>query len=135
MNSDREMKHMNLKRSFAGTMAAAVLASATVSALPAAAQNSHHRQQTKNTWRNVAIGSGAVGLLGLAKGNSTLALLGGAGALYSLNRYEHDRKSQSHMDHERAAMYSRRSFTRNGHRYVRRTIHRNGQTYYQFVRR
>jgi len=126
---------MKFQRAFAGAMAAAVLAGASLPAIPAAAQSSHHRQQTKNTWRNVAIGSGAVGLYGLLKGNSTLALLGGAGTLYSLNRYEHDRKSQSHMDHERAALYSRRSFRRNGHTYVRRTVHRNGQTYYTFVRR
>ena len=126
---------MNVKRTFAGAMATAVLAGATASALPAAAQSSHHRQQTKNTWRNVAIGSGAVGLYGLLKGNSTLGILGGAGALYSLNRYEHDRKSQSHADHQRAAYYGRSSFTRNGHRYVRKTVHRHGQTYYTFVRR
>jgi hypothetical protein len=126
---------MTLKNKIAGAMAAVVVASATIPALPASAQSSRHRQQTKNTWRNVAIGSGAVGLYGLLKGDSTLGILGGAGALYSLNRYEHDRKSQSKADHERAALYSRNSFTRNGHRYVRKTVHRNGKTYYQFVRR
>jgi hypothetical protein len=129
------MNDMNIKKCIAGAMAAVVLASASLPALPASAQSSRHRQNTKNTWRNVAIGSGAVGLYGLVKGDSTLGILGGAGALYSLNRYEHDRKSQSRADHARAAMYSRKSFTRNGHRYVRKTVHKNGKTYYQFVRR
>jgi hypothetical protein len=126
---------MNLKATWAGLMMVAVAGTAVLPAMPAAAQSSHHRQQTKNTWRNVAIGSGALGVYGLLSHNSTAAILGGAGALYSASRYEHDRKSQSHMDHERAAMYSRHSFTRNGHRYVRRTVHKHGQTYYQFVRR
>lgn len=120
---------------FAGLMAALVMGGAVVPAISASAQDSHHRQQTKNLWRNISIGAGAVGLYGLLKHDNTLAFAGGAGALYSLNRYEQDRKSQSRMDHERAAMFSRRSYTRNGHRYVRRTVTRNGQRYYQFVRR
>jgi len=53
-----------------------------------------HRQDTKNTWRNVAIGSGAVGLYGLLSHQNNLALLGAAGAGYGAYRYEHDRKSQ-----------------------------------------
>ena len=92
-----------------GLLAVAALSGGIVAPLAANAQSSasHHRQKTKNTWRNVAIGSGAVGLYGLLSHNNTLAIAGGAGTLYSLNRYEHDRHSQSHMDHERAAAYSR----------------------------
>lgn len=97
-------------------------------------QASHHRQQTKNDWRNIAIGSGAVGLYGLLKHDNTLTFLGAAGALYSLSRYEHDRRSQSRLDRARAAYFSRSSFYRNGHRYTRRTVRRNGREYYQFVR-
>ncbi|OWY59484.1 hypothetical protein B7486_74330, partial [cyanobacterium TDX16] len=41
------------------------------------------RNQTKNEWRNLAIASGAVGLLGLLTKDSTLTFAGGAGALYS----------------------------------------------------
>ncbi|HZO91950.1 MAG TPA: hypothetical protein VFB38_26775 [Chthonomonadaceae bacterium] len=97
-------------------------------------QASHHRQETKNQWRNIAIGAGALGVLGLLKHDSTLTFLGTAGALYSLNRYEHDRKSQSSIDRARAAYFSRPYFYRNGHRYTRKTVWRNGHKYYQFVR-
>jgi hypothetical protein len=31
-------------------------------------------------------------------------------------------------------MFGRRSFTRNGKRYVRKTVWKNGKKYYQFVR-
>ena len=126
---------MRQRTTFAGLMAAAVLASAALTAIPATAQSSHHRQQTKNTWRNAAAGAGALGVLGLVTHNNTLAIAGAAGGLYSLNRYEHDRKSQSHIDHQRAAMYRRSSYMHNGHRYERRTVTRHGQQYYQYVRR
>ena len=126
---------MNVKAHAANFAAAVAIAAAVLPAMPAAAQDSHRRQQSKNNWRNAAIGAGAVGIYGLAKHNTTLSAIGAAGTLYSLNRYEHDRKSQSHMDHQRAAMYQRSSYTRNGHRYVRRTVVRHGQRYYTYVRR
>jgi hypothetical protein len=121
-----------------GLFAAAVLAGGLVAPVPAYARNrqqeSKHRQQTKNQWRNIAYGSAAVGLFGLLKHDNTLTFAGAAGALYSVNRYEHDRKSQSKIDHARAAAFSRTSFVKNGHRYDRRTVRKNGKTYYQFVR-
>src|SRR5262245_50980505 len=64
---------------------------------------SHHRQQKKNEWRNIAIGAGALGLFGFLKHDTTLGLAGTAGALYSANRYEQDRKSQSKIDRRRRA--------------------------------
>jgi hypothetical protein len=96
---------------------------------------SQHRQQQKNQWRNLAYVGGAAGLLGLLRHDNTLMFAGAAGALYSANRYEQDRKSQSNIDRARYRLFSRSSFTRSGHRYVRRTVRRHGQTYYQFVRR
>ena len=69
---------------------------------------SRHRQQTKNTWRNATIGAGALGVLGLATHNTTLGVAGLAGAAYSASRYEHDRKSQAHIDHERRRLHRRR---------------------------
>jgi hypothetical protein len=126
---------MKLKATMAGLMTVAVFGTAVLPAIPVSAQSSHHRQQTKNNWRNAAIGAGALGVAGLLTHNSTLAIVGGAGSLYSLSRYEHDRKSQSKADHDRAAMYGRSSFTRNGHRYHRRTVTRNGHSYYTFDRR
>lgn len=68
---------------------------------------SRHRQQTKNTWRNATVASGALGVLGLATHNNTLGIAGLAGAAYSASRYEHDRKSQAHIDHERRRRHYR----------------------------
>lgn len=110
-----------------------LLASALV--LSAAAHAQDHRQKTKNTWRNIAIGSAALGTVGLIKGNSTLALLGLGGGLYAADRYEHDRKSQKQDERRRAALYRRKSFRdEHGHLYVRKTVWKNHHRYYKFVR-
>lgn len=93
------------------------------------------RQQKKNEWRNIAIGSGALGILGLLKKDNTLFFAGTAGTLYSLHRYEQDRKSQNRLATTRAAYFSRPYFYRDGKRYDRKTVRKNGKTYYQFVRR
>jgi len=114
-----------------------LLASAVISGgilAPAGAQEYAHRQKTKNEWRNIAIGSGALGVLGLLKHDSTLTFAGAAGALYSANRYEQDRRSQSRIGRARAAYFSNDHFYRDGQRYTRKTVRRNGKTYYQFVR-
>lgn len=79
-------------------------------------------QSNKNTWRNLAIGSGAVGVYGLATHNSTLGLLGAAGAGYSAYRYEQDRHHQSQARDAaiaRARYYHRhyRGYWKNGHYY------------------
>lgn len=92
------------------------------------------RQKHKNDWRNIAIASGAVGVLGLLANDSRLVFAGAAGALYSAYRYEEDRKSQSKLARARASYFSRTHFYRNGVRYNRRTVVKNGQRYYQFVR-
>jgi hypothetical protein len=95
---------------------------------------SNRRQQTKNEWRNIAYVSGAVGLLGLLKKDNRLVFAGAAGTLYSLYRYEQDRKSQSSIDRARASYFSRPYFVRDGRRYDRRVVTKGGQRYYQFVR-
>lgn len=94
---------------------------------------SDQRQKTKNEWRNIALLSGAVGILGLLKHDNTLMFVGAAGALYSLDRYEKDRKSQSKIDRLRASYFSRDYFVRDGRRYDRQLVRRNGERYYQFV--
>lgn len=96
---------------------------------------SDRRNQTKNEWRNLAIGSGVVGVLGLLTKEPTLTFAGAAGALYSAYRYEQDRKSQSQLDRARAHYFSQPYFYRDGRRYDRRTVVKNGQRYYQFIRR
>ena len=98
------------------------------------AQQSKRRQQQKNQWRNIGLASAAAGVYGFISGNKTLGLIGAAGALYSADRYEKDRKSQSKIDRQRAAAYGRTSFTQNGKRYVRKTKIQNGKRYYYFAR-
>jgi hypothetical protein len=81
-------------------IASAVLACTMVAApMSVQAQSSayRHRQQTKNTWRNLGYLGGAVGVYGLLRGNRTLAIAGLAGGAYSAWRYEQDRKSQRRM--------------------------------------
>ncbi len=129
---------MNTKRPTAGFLA--IIGAAGVMMVPFTAtgqtlqEQSTQRQKQKNTWRNLAYGSGAAAIYGLLKKDNTITFAGAAGALYSLHRYEQDRKSQSKIDRARAAAFKRRSYTRNGVRYVRKTVRRNGKTYYQFVR-
>jgi len=96
---------------------------------------SNRRQKTKNEWRNLAILSGAVAALGVLQKDNRLVFAGAAGALYSLDRYEKDRKSQSKIDRARASYFTRASFYRDGKHYTRRTVKKHGKTYYQFVRR
>jgi len=93
-----------------------------------------NRQNKKNEWRNIAIGSGAVGLLGLLQHDNRLVFAGAAGALYSSWRYEQDRKSQSKLERTRAAYFSRDHFVRNGYRYNRHTKWKGGKKYYYFTR-
>ena len=94
---------------------------------------SKHRQKTKNDWRNGTIGSGAVGLYGLIKGDKALAAAGLAGSAYSASRYEHDRKSQSKIDRARAAKNGT-WVTRNGKRYKRVISRQNGKRVVRYVR-
>ena len=129
---------MMLKR-LTGVALAAIALGGALAPAPAIAepwlyQESKRRQEKKNEWRNIGIGSAALGLFGLLKGDSTLMFAGTAGALYSAHRYEQDRKSQSKADRARAAMFGRTSFTRDGKRYVRKTVYKNGKKYYRFVR-
>jgi hypothetical protein len=90
------------------------------------------RQKSKNEWRNFAYAGGGVALLGLLTKDSRLTLLGSLGGLYSVWRYEQDRKSQSKTDRARAALYSQKTFVDNGYRYNRQTKWKNGKKYYTF---
>lgn len=130
---------MKTTRLWANLLAFAVFTGVIAMPVTASAQDwrdreSARRQKTKNDWRNIAIGAGALGIYGLLKKDNTLTFAGAAGALYSLHRYENDRKSQSKTDRARAAYFSKTHFYRNGKRYTRKTVWKNGKKYYQFVR-
>jgi hypothetical protein len=127
---------MKLKGLIAGMMAVILAAGFLAAPSSASAQSyaSRHRQKTKNEWRNAAYAGAGLGLLGLLNHDSTLTFLGTAGAIYSANRYEQDRKSQSRIDRARAYYFSRGYYTRNGHTYRRHTTYRHGKKYYYFAR-
>jgi hypothetical protein len=111
-----------------------MMAPTTADAQSSLDRASKRRQEKKNEWRNLAYLGGAVGLYGLLKGDNTLFFAGAAGALYSVHRYEQDRKSQSKIDRARASAFSRTYFYRDGKRYKRRVVTLNGKKYYQFAR-
>lgn len=124
----------NIRRILPLALGAALLCVPALAPAQSLQQQSDQRQKTKNEWRNIAIASGVLGILGLLKDDSTLTFAGAAGALYSAYRYEQDRKSQSRIDRARAAYFSRPYFYRDGVRYNRRTVYKNGKKYYQFVK-
>jgi hypothetical protein len=109
-------------------IALAVLAAFSVSAvLPGAAlaqskQEQAKRQKKKNDWRNATGAAAAVAGYGLLKHNSTATVLGAAGAAYSANRYEQERKNQS-----KAKARRERRYHRHGGDYVQ-----NGRKYYTY---
>lgn len=49
-----------------------------------------HRHDQRDQWQATAIGSAAIGLLGLAGHNNVVTAVGAAGAIYSLYRMESD---------------------------------------------
>ena len=102
---------MNTRRRFAGFVAAFMVLGVLSLPITASAQTlrqqSAQRQKTKNEWRNIALGAGAVALYGLLKKDNMLTLGGAAGTAYSLYRYEQDRKSQSSIDTRRDRRYGR----------------------------
>ncbi len=86
------------------------------------------RQKKKNGWRNGAIAGAAVAGYGLLKGNKTATLLGAAGAAYSANRYEQERKHQDERKRARARYHRHSgSYVRDGKKYYRY----QGKMYYE----
>lgn len=127
---------MKLKTLLAGLLALSMVGGMMATPTIASAQSraSRHRQKSKNEWRNLAYAGAGLGLVGALNHDSTLTFLGAAGAIYSADRYEHDRKSQSRLDRERASYFARGYYTRNGHSYRKYTTYRNGKKYYYFKR-
>lgn len=84
-------------------------------------------------WRSIAEVAGLLSVIGILEHDDTLAFAGGAGALYSIYRYDEDRRSDDPACRLRAEYFSHPYFYRNGRRYDRVTVNRHGQEYYQFV--
>ena len=106
-----------------GAAVALLALTAATSILPIAANAD--TQSNKNNWRNLGIGSAVVGGYGLLHHNTTLGVLGVAGAAYSANRYEHDRHNQS-------VAQSRRDYYRNHSYYHRYGYHHNYNNRYGY---
>ena len=83
------------------TVAALTMLTGVTALMPLAAHADNWRtdqqntQANKNDWRNLTIGAGALAVVGLLTHNSTIGLIGAAGAAYSADRYEQERHSQS----------------------------------------
>jgi hypothetical protein len=91
------------------------------------------RYQYNDDWRTIADLAGLLAVIGILNHDDTLTFVGGAGALYSLYRYDQDRYSDDPACRLRAEYFSHPYFYRNGRRYDRVMVHRNGDDYYQFV--
>jgi uncharacterized protein YcfJ len=95
---------------------------------PLTALGDDSRQKNKNNWRNGAIAGGVIAGYGLLKGNKTATILGAAGAAYSANRYEQERKSQDARKHARARYHrSHGNYYQNGRKYYKY----RGKMYYK----
>ena len=77
--------------------------------------------------------AGLIAVIGILEHDNTLVFAGGAGALYSLYRYDQDRYSDDPACRLRAEYFSHSYFTRNGRRYDRETVNCNGEQCYRFV--
>ena len=117
-----------------GALAAIVLLGAIPGGALAQSREQQRRQSTKNDWRNLATLAGGLAAFGLIKNDPTLSFVGAAGALYSVDRYEKDRKSQDKGARARARLFSKPYIIRDGQRYYRRTMVDKGKKYYQFER-
>ncbi|HWD39569.1 MAG TPA: hypothetical protein VG944_12020 [Fimbriimonas sp.] len=70
----------------------------------------HHRDRTN--WNNIALGAGAVGLIGLLGHNDTLATIGLLGAGYSAIRASDDHRHYYDRDHIRYRPVYRHEYRR-----------------------
>jgi hypothetical protein len=80
---------MKLGSMFASGLALLTVGGMTLAPVTASASDRHHRHEG-NEWRDLAIGAGIVGTIGLLSHNDTLAVAGGAGLLYSAYRADEE---------------------------------------------
>ena len=127
--------HTKTRRLLGGALAAiALLSVAPGTTLAQNRRQQQQRQKTKNEWRNLSFLSGGLAAFGLIKDDPTLSFIGAVGALYSVDRYEKDRKSQNRGSRARANLFSKPYIVRDGQRFYRRTMVSKGEKYYQFER-
>src|SRR5262245_3993777 len=118
---------MRMKFAMVSMLYAVVLAGGAIAPTAANAQNwerrahrhriYNERRDHRNECRNIAIGAGALGLIGALEHDDTLYFAGTAGSLYSLYRYDQDRRSHDRVDRFRARYFGRPYFYRDGAKY------------------
>ncbi len=81
---------MNLKSTFRASLAIVAVGCFGFAPSIAHADRSGHRQNQKDQWRDLTIGSGILGAIGIVSHNDALATFGAAGAIYSAYRYEEE---------------------------------------------
>lgn len=88
---DEKESVMTKFNKFASVLAIALIGGLSMAPIPAKADDwNRHRQSEKNQWGSLAVGAGAIGVLGAITHNKTVAGLGLAGAIYSGYRYSQD---------------------------------------------
>ncbi len=103
-----------MDRKFRITLIAAGLSAVTLGGIVPAARaqrpsaTPEARQKNKNLLRNLGIGLGALAAQQASKGNTTSAVVLGAGAAYAGKKYEDARKAQSRDDNRRLGRYDDR---------------------------
>lgn len=118
---------ISIKRQAAAVALLTIFASTAVMPGAVFAQSkAANQQKNKNQWRNLGIAGAAVAGYGLLKHNTAATVLGAAGAAYSANRYEQDRKNQSKSSAARQRYHRTGSYTSNGRKYYTY----NGNQYY-----
>jgi len=128
---------MNLKQiapSLVAFCAVAVFATAPMIANAQSRDNSRHRTEQRNQWKDRAIAGGVIGAVGLLTHNNNLAVAGIGGGLYSAYRADQDGRSHDDNLQARAELYRHSSFQHQGHTYVRQTVWKGGKQYHKFNR-
>lgn len=102
---------MKLRMALAKVLTVTAIGGMMVAPLTASADMWHsrsqqHRDQQKNQWKNIGIGSAAVGVLGLLTHNNALTIGGLAGAGYSAYRYGQDHNGNNRYS-DRYSQYER----------------------------
>ena len=92
---------MNLKSMLRASLAVVAVGSFGFAPSLAQADPYGHRQNQKDQWKDLAIGSGILGTIGLLSHNDTLTTIGAAGVVYSAYRYEEEEDSHGWFHMER----------------------------------
>ena len=78
--------------------------------------------QSKNTWKNIAIGGAAVTGYGLVKKKKNVAIIGAVGTAYAYSRYNSKRKKEAQAAENRRIRWYKARYGRNWRTYYKRGV-------------